>query len=59
MKFKILTLFPEIFPGPLSYAISGKAIKRKLFKIETINIRDFSKQNPKLSMTNRMVGVQA
>ena len=47
MKFKILTLFPEIFPGPLSYSISGKAIKKKLFKIETINIRDFSKTKSK------------
>ena len=43
MKFKILTLFPEIFPGPLAYSITGKAIQKKLFQIETLNIREFSK----------------
>jgi len=42
MKFKILTLFPEMFPGPLAHSISGKALSKKLFKIEVINIRDFS-----------------
>ena len=47
MKFKILTLFPEIFPGPLSHSISGKALQKKLFEIKTINIRDFSKTKSK------------
>jgi|TARA_B100000287_G_scaffold12174_1_gene12465 tRNA (guanine37-N1)-methyltransferase len=42
MKFNILTLFPEIFPGPLNHSLTGKALKNKLFKINTINIRDFS-----------------
>ena len=47
MKFKILTLFPEIFPGPLAHSITGKAIEKKLFEIETINIRNFSKSRNK------------
>ena len=47
MKFKILTLFPEMFPGPLKYSIIGKALKKKIFNIETINIRDFSKKKSK------------
>ena len=42
MKFKILTLFPEMFPGPINYSILGKALKKKKFQLETINIRDFS-----------------
>ena len=42
MIFKILTLFPEIFPGPLNYSIIGKALEKKKFKIKTFNIRDFS-----------------
>ena len=42
MKFKILTLFPEMFPGPINYSITGKALKKKKFQLETINIRDFS-----------------
>ena len=42
MKFKILTLFPEMFPGPINHSIIGKALKNKKFKLETVNIRDFS-----------------
>ena len=47
MKFKILTLFPEIFPGPLTHSISGKALSKKLFSIETFNIRKFSDKKSK------------
>ena len=42
MNFKILTLFPELFPGPLGHSIIGTALKKKIFSIETINIRDFA-----------------
>ena len=47
MNFKILTLFPEIFPGPFKYSIMGKAIKKKLFTIKTYNLRDFSNNKSK------------
>ena len=47
MKFNILTLFPEIFPGPLNHSLTGKALENKLFKINAINIRDFSKTKSK------------
>ena len=42
MKFKILTLFPEMFPGPINHSIAGKALIKKKFQLEAINIRDFS-----------------
>ena len=42
MIFKILTLFPEMFPGPLNFSIPGNALKSNKFSIETFNIRDFS-----------------
>mgnify|MGYP001400960060 CR=1 FL=1 len=42
MKFKILTLFPEMFPGPIAHSISGKALSKKIFTIETYNIRNFT-----------------
>ena len=48
MIFKILTLFPDIFPGPLAHSVSGKALEKKLFTIETINIRNFSKEKSKI-----------
>ena len=47
MKFNILTLFPEMFPGPLNFLLHRKALKKKLFEIKTINIRDFSTNKSK------------
>ena len=47
MKFNILTLFPEMFPGPLNFSLHRKALKKKLFEIKTINIRDFSTNKSK------------
>ena len=26
---RVLTLFPEMFPGPLGYSLAGKALKKK------------------------------
>ncbi len=40
--FKLLTLFPELFPGPLSTSITGVALEKKLWSIESINIRDYA-----------------
>ena len=36
----ILTLFPEMFPGPLGLSLSGDAMARGLWSLETKNIRD-------------------
>ncbi|MFN2364282.1 MAG: tRNA (guanosine(37)-N1)-methyltransferase TrmD [Halarsenatibacteraceae bacterium] len=42
MYFDILTLFPEIFPGPLGQSITGRAIENGLLEIKAVDIRDFS-----------------
>ena len=55
MIFKILTLFPEIFPGPLKHSIIGKALEKKKFKIKTIDIRNFSK-NPSKNVDDKPYG---
>ena len=47
MNFKILTLFPDAFPGPFNQSIMGKALKKKLFSIKTFDIRDFSTSKSK------------
>jgi tRNA (guanine37-N1)-methyltransferase len=39
---KILTIFPNMFPGPLGYSVLGNALSKKLWEIESINIRDFA-----------------
>lgn len=46
MRFDILTLFPEMF-NVLKSSILGKAIEKELININTINIRDFSKNKHK------------
>ena len=38
----ILSLFPEMFPGPLGFSIPGKAMKKGLWDLNTINIREFA-----------------
>ena len=37
----VLTLFPELFPGPLGASLSGKALEQGIWTLQTINIRDF------------------
>ena len=37
-----LTLFPEMFPGPLGVSLAGKALERGVWSLEAINIRDFA-----------------
>ncbi len=46
MKFSILTLFPEMFEI-LKTSIIGKGIEKELIEIDTVNIRDFSKNKHK------------
>jgi tRNA (guanine37-N1)-methyltransferase len=36
----VLTLYPEMFPGPLGTSLSGDALLRGLWALETKNIRD-------------------
>lgn len=37
----ILTLFPDMFPGPLGMSLAGKALAANTWALETIDIRDF------------------
>jgi tRNA (guanine37-N1)-methyltransferase len=39
---RVLTLFPEMFPGPLGHSLSGRALDEGLWGLEAINIRDFA-----------------
>lgn len=38
----ILTLYPEMFPGPLGTSLAGKALSRGDWSCETVQIRDFT-----------------
>jgi tRNA (guanine37-N1)-methyltransferase len=38
----VLTLFPEMFPGPLANSLAGRALQSGIWLLEPINIRDFA-----------------
>ena len=39
----VLTLFPEMFPGPLGCSLAGGALGRGLWRLETVDIRSFAR----------------
>ena len=41
-RASILTIFPEMFPGPLGASLSGKALGARIWSCEAIDIRDFA-----------------
>ncbi len=38
----VLTLYPEMFPGPLGHSLAGRALGEGLWSLETVQIRDFA-----------------
>lgn len=41
-KAMVLTLFPEMFPGPLGWSVPGRAMKEGVWTLETLDIRAFA-----------------
>jgi tRNA (guanine37-N1)-methyltransferase len=37
----VVTLFPELFPGPLAASLSGEALKSGLWSLEAMGLREF------------------
>ena len=44
---QVFTLYPEVFPGPLSKGLYGKALSKKLWNLNIINIRDAAEDKHK------------
>jgi len=42
MRFYVITLFPDIFPGPLAEGVTGKAIDAGEVEILPVRLRDFT-----------------
>lgn len=38
----VLTLYPEMFPGPLGLSLAGRALSEGAWSLETVQIRDFA-----------------
>ena len=41
-KAKVLTLFPEMFPGPLGLSLAGQGLDAGVWALEAVDIRDFA-----------------
>ncbi len=41
-KAVCLTLFPELFPGPLGASVTGAALNAGLWQLDALNLRDFA-----------------
>jgi tRNA (guanine37-N1)-methyltransferase len=39
----VLTIFPEMLPGPLAHSLAGKALAAGIWQLETVDIRDFAR----------------
>ena len=46
-KVRVFTLYPEFFPGPLASGLYKKAIDKKIWSLEIIDIKDYAKDKHK------------
>ena len=44
---RVFTLYPEIFPGPLNKGLYGRALAKKTWNLEVVNIRDSAEDKHK------------
>ena len=44
---RIFTLYPELFPGPLGVGLYKKALDKKIWSLEVINIRNYAENKHK------------
>ncbi len=43
LSTKVITLFPELFPGPLSASVTGRALDNKIWLLEAIDLKKYGK----------------
>jgi len=42
MRVTVVTIFPDMFPGPLGQSLAGKARDKGLWSLEPVDLRDFA-----------------
>ena len=43
----VFTLYPDLFPGPFSEGLYGKALEKKIWNLQKVNIRDYAEYKHK------------
>ena len=43
----VFTLYPDLFPGPFSEGLYGKALEKKIWNLQKVNIRDYAEDKHK------------
>ena len=43
LSAKVITLYPELFPGPLSASVTGRALKKRIWELELIDLRQYGR----------------
>ena len=46
-KAQVFTLYPEAFPGPLNKGLYGNALKKNLWSLKIVNMRDYAEDKHK------------
>jgi len=46
-KVRVFTLYPELFPGPFGGGLYKKALDKKIWSLDVVNIRDYAKDKHK------------
>ena len=46
-KAQVFTLYPDVFPGPLSKGLYGKALSKNLWNLKIVNIKDAAEDKHK------------
>src|SRR5438270_12050870 len=41
-RASVLTLYPDMFPGPLGTSLAGRALQEEIWNLKASNIRDFA-----------------
>ena len=41
-RASVLTLYPDMFPGPLGTSLAGRALQEATWSLKATNIRDFA-----------------
>ena len=47
MVATVFTLYPDLFPGPFSEGLYGKALEKKIWNLQKVNLRDYAEDKHK------------